>query len=160
MRMGMSGGTGGAVRRAAAVGVLGALLLGSVSSCAREAAKYPEVRARDGFVTADASGIASESGRFFTYRADGGKRVDFFVYRDSAGAPHAVLDACRTCYRWKKGYLLDGNEVVCVKCDMRFKLDALAQGTGSCVPIQVKSELRGNSLIIPVSELEAGARYF
>ena len=44
--------------------------------------------------------------------------------------PHAVLDACRTCYRWKKGYALDGREVVCLKCDMRFKLDSLAQGPG------------------------------
>ena len=56
--------------------------------------------------------------------------------------PHAVLDACRTCYRWKKGYVLDGKEVVCLKCDMRFKLDGLAQGTGSCVPIALKTEQR------------------
>ena len=56
--------------------------------------------------------------------------------------PHAVLDACRTCYRWKKGYALDGKEVVCLKCDMRFKLDSLAQGTGSCVPIALKTEQR------------------
>ena len=47
-----------------------------------------------------------------------------------------MLDACRTCYRWKKGYVLAGKEVVCLKCDMRFKLDSLAQGTGSCVPVR------------------------
>jgi len=74
--------------------------------------------------------------------------------------PLAVLDACRTCYRWKKGYVLDGKEVVCLKCDMRFKLDSLAQGTGSCVPVALNTEQRGGILIIPVTELEAGARFF
>jgi uncharacterized membrane protein len=74
--------------------------------------------------------------------------------------PHAVLDACRTCYRWKRGYALDGKEVVCLKCDMRFKLDDLAQGSGSCVPVALQAQQRGETLIIPVTELEEGARFF
>ncbi len=128
--------------------------------CTGSPAKYPEVRARDGAVRVDLREIAVASGRFLSYRAAAGKSVDFFVYRDGAGAPHAVLDACRTCFRWKKGYRLDGDEVVCIKCDMRFKLDGLAQGTGSCVPIQVRSEQRDGTLVIPAADLEAGARYF
>jgi uncharacterized membrane protein len=71
-----------------------------------------------------------------------------------------VLDACRTCYRWKKGYALDGKEVVCLKCDLRFKLDGLARGTASCVPIALATEQRGEQLLVPVAELEAGADYF
>jgi hypothetical protein len=137
-------------------GALAALAFVLAFGCSREAAKYPEVRARDAVVLVELAGIDAESGRFLTYRASAGRRVDFFVYRDSAGAPHAVLDACRTCYRWKKGYLLDGREVVCVKCDMRFKLDGLAQGPVQ-TPIQ-KSARRG--LVIFVFELEAGAKYF
>lgn len=139
---------------------LAAVLLATLAGCSREEAKYPEVRARGGEVVVDLAGIGSGSGRFFTYRAGGGKRVDFLVYRQSSGAPHAVLDACRTCYRWRKGYLLSRGEVVCIKCDMVFKLDDLAQGTGSCVPIQVQAEHRGETLVIPAAELEAGARYF
>jgi len=140
--------------------VLGVLLQGTGAGCARNTSKYPELRARDGSVAVDLSGIGAESGSFHTYRADSGKKVNFFVYRESSGAPHAVLDACRTCYRWKKGYILDGKEVVCLKCDIRFKLDSLAQGTGSCVPIALTTEERGLTLIIPVAELEAGARFF
>lgn len=137
-----------------------ASLQGTGAGCARDTPKYPEVHTRDGVVTVELAGIGAGGGRFHSYRSASGKMVDLLVYRDSAGAPHAVLDACRTCYRWKKGYLLDGPEVVCVKCDMRFKLDGLAQGTGSCVPIQLTSEPRGTSLAIPAPELEAGARYF
>jgi len=140
--------------------VVGILLQGGGAGCSRNTSKYQELRARGGSVAVDLSGIDAESGRFHTYRADSGKKVNFFVYRESSGVPHAVLDACRTCYRWKKGYVLDRKEVVCLKCDMRFKLDALAQGAGSCVPIQISSEQRGDTLIIPVTELEAGARFF
>lgn len=140
--------------------LLGMVLLGAVAGCVRDATKYPEMRPRAGIGTINLSGIGVESGRFHTYRSDSGRKVDFFVYRESSGVPHAVLDACRTCYRWKKGYALDGREVVCLKCEMRFRLDGLAQGTGSCVPIALKTEQRGDSLLIPVTELEAGVRFF
>ena len=140
--------------------VLGVLLQGAGPGCSRNKPKYPEVSARAGVVTVDMSGIGAESGRFHTYRSSSGKWIDLFVYRESPGVPHAVLDACRTCYRWKKGYVLVGKEVVCLKCDMRFKLDSLAQGTGSCVPVALTSEQRGDMMIIPVAELEAGARFF
>ncbi len=136
------------------------ILQGTGASCSRNLPKYPELRAQGGTVTADLSGIGAESGRFHTYRSSTGKRVDFFVYRESSGMPYAVLDACRTCYRWKKGYALDGTEVICLKCDMRFKLNGLSQGTGSCIPIALNTEQRGDSLFIPVTELEAGARFF
>ena len=148
------------VGRSLVVLVLGALLQGTGAGCARNTSKYEELRARDGSVAVDLSGIGAESGRFHTYRADSGKKVNFFVYRESSGVSHAVLDACRTCYRWKKGYVLDGKEVVCLKCDMRFKLDSLAQGAGSCVPIVLTAEQRGSTMIVPVAELEAGARFF
>ena len=150
----------GAGRRGALALALAAVLVTALSGCTREPTKYREVRARNGEILVAVADIASGDGRFLTYRASGGRRVDFFVYRDGAGEPHAVLDACRTCYRWRKGYLFHRGEVVCIKCDMVFKIDELAQGTGSCVPIQVKTLLRGEDLVIPASELEAGARFF
>lgn len=140
--------------------MLGMAVQSAGAGCSRDTAKYPELQSRNGSVTVDLAGIAAESGRFHTYRSTSGKKVDFFVYRESSGTPHAVLDACRTCYRWKKGYALDGKEVVCLKCDMRFNLDGLAQGTGSCVPIALKTERRGDTLIIPATELESGVRFF
>jgi len=140
--------------------ILVALLQAVCIGCARDTPKYPEMLPRDGSVTIDLSGIGPENGRFHTYRSNSGKKVNFFVYRERSGVPHAVLDACRTCYRWKKGYILDGKEVVCLKCDMRFKLEGLAQGTGSCVPVTLTTEQRGEALIIPVRELEAGVRFF
>lgn len=133
---------------------------GTGAGCAGNSPKYPELLPRDGFVRVELSGIGAPGGRFHTYRSTSGTRVNFLVYREPSGAAHAVLDACRTCYRWKKGYVLDGTEVVCLKCAMRFKLDSLAQGSGSCVPVALRTELEGTALVIPVAELESGARFF
>ena len=160
MRVNISGWVESRSFPAIAIIALGFFLQGPLAGCSGDRTKYPELRARDDVVTVDISGIGAESGRFHTYRSSSGKKVDLFVYRESSGLPHAVLDACRTCYRWKKGYVLDGKEVLCLKCDMRFTLDGLAQGTGSCVPIQLKTERHGDTLVIPVAELEAGSRYF
>jgi len=140
--------------------VVAGLLLAASAGCARDKARYPEVSARAGVVTVEFSGIGPGSGRFLTYRSGGGKLVDFFVYRENSGAPHAVLDACRTCYRWKKGYALDGKEVVCLKCDTRFRLEGLAAGSGSCVPISLRTEQRGETVVVPASELESGVPFF
>jgi len=152
------GSSAGARGRAAPV--LGALLCALCAGCAPNWANYPEVQAQGGVVTVELSGIGPESGRFLTYRTSAGEPVGFFVYRESSGIPHAVLDACRTCFRWKKGYVLEGKEVVCLKCDMRFKLDGLAGGSGSCVPVPLKAEQRADALVIPAAELEAGRRFF
>jgi len=159
-RAGMGARCVNVVGRSLATLALGMLLHLVCAGCVRDEPKYPVLSAREGVVTVEIAGIGAENGRFLTYRADSGKKVNFFVYRQSSGMPHAVLDACRTCYRWKRGYVLDGEEVVCLKCDMRFKLDSLAQGTGSCVPIALTTEQRGSTLVIPVAELEAGARFF
>lgn len=148
------------VCRRIAVPVLGIFLLGVGAGCDGRKTKYPEQVAENGVVSVDLSIIGRSYGQFYTYRAATGKKVDFFVYRESSGEPHAVLDACKTCFRWKQGYRLQGAEVVCLKCDMRFKLDDLAHGTGSCVPILVQTVQRGDTMVLPVSELEAGSRFF
>jgi len=121
---------------------------------------YPVLPLQDGVVKVDLSAIENGSGVFFTYPASTGRNVDYFVYKDSSGKARGVLDACRTCYRWRKGYRLDGNQVVCRKCDMKFSLDGLHEGTGSCVPIGIRSSTENDTLTIPVTELEAGAKYF
>lgn len=151
----------GAARRAAAILVFALCLPGAGAGCGGDRkTRYPELVAAEGVVAVDVSGIENGSGRFHSYRAAVGRSVDFFVYRESSGEPRAVLDACRTCYRWKKGYRLERDEVVCIKCDMRFGLDGLARGTGSCVPIALKAARRADRLEIPVLELEAGSRFF
>jgi len=151
---------GGVARAAAAAACLAALALGGAPGCAPGRAKYPEVRAFEGSVSIVADDVAAGSARFFTFRDHSGRTADFFVYRESNGAARAALDACRTCARFRKGYRLDGDRVVCIYCGMRFELDGLARGIGSCVPIALPVSRAGDRLHIAAEALEEGMRYF
>ena len=131
-----------------------------IAGCTGNKGKYPVLPEENQAVSADLSAIPDGSGLFFTYPSSSGRNVDYFVYKDSSGNARAVLDACRTCYRWRKGYRLEEDQVICIKCGMKFALDGLAEGTGSCVPIALTSRREGDGLVISVSELEAGAKYF
>ncbi len=139
-------------------GLLLALLL--LAGCGSSRQGRQVVEPEGGRVVVDLRPIGPGSGRFFSYRSPRGGRADFLVYRESGGEPRAVLDACADCYRWRKGYRLEGSEVVCVKCGMRFGLDELAQGVGACVPLPLASEPEGDRLAIPVEALEEATRYF
>jgi uncharacterized membrane protein len=135
--------------------------LGILFGCGRQPnTVYPVLQEKGGLIRVDISAMSTSSCRFFTYPSRSGRNVDYLVYKDSAGTARVTLDACRTCYRWRRGYRLEGEEVVCVKCDMRFPLDGLAEGTGSCVPIKVPAAIEGGTLVISASDLEEGARYF
>ena len=109
-----------------------------------------------------ATGHVGEQGwEFFTYLATSGRKVEFFVYRESSGEYRAALDACRKCYRWRKGYLIMGDgTIVCRTCGEAFEVDSLKHGRGACVPIPLTLTREGDAVFVPVSELEAGARYF
>lgn len=149
---------GGAAALAAVCLVV--VALAAPAGCARGRARYPEVRALDGRVSIVTADLAPGGARFFTFRDASGRTADFFVYRESGGATRAALDACRTCARWKKGYRLEGDRVLCVYCGMRFELDHLAEGIGSCVPIALPVAPAGDRLHIAAEALEDGLRYF
>jgi uncharacterized membrane protein len=121
---------------------------------------YPVPPVKGGLIRIDISAMSSSSCRFFSYPSRSGRNVDYLVYKNSAGTARVTLDACRTCYRWRRGYRLEGEGLVCARCGTRFSLDGLAEGTGSCVLIKVPAAIEGDTLVISASDLEAGARYF
>jgi len=138
-----------------------ALCLLTVTGCGgRGKEGDPRVRSDGRLVRVSLDDLGQKRGSYFTYTASGDRKVDFIVYRESTGTFRAVLDACRKCYRWRRGYVINGDHVVCRKCGEHYELDNLAGGRGSCIPIPLTSSREGNSIVIPVTELEAGARYF
>ena len=147
-------------RAAPAALCLAALALAAISGCARGGAKYPEVRALDGTVSIVTADLPAGAARFFTFRDASGRTADFFVYRESGGTARAALDACRTCARFRKGYRLQDGRMVCISCKRRFEIDALATGSGSCVPIALPVEHASDRVHIAAEALEEGVRYF
>lgn len=137
-----------------------ALCLLTVTGCGPGKGEDPRVRSDGRLVRVSLEDLDGQRGSYFTYIASGDRKVDFIVYRQSPGTFRAVLDACRKCYRWRRGYVINGDHVVCRKCGERYELDNLAGGRGSCIPIPLTSTRDGNSIVIPATELDAGARYF
>ena len=147
-------------RFAPAVICLAAIAVAAVWGCARGGTKYPEVRALDGAVSVVTADLPAGSARFFTFRDRTGRTADFFVYRESGGTARAALDACRTCARFRKGYRLESGRMLCIYCGMRFEIDALATGSGSCIPIALPVEHASDRVHIAAEALEEGVRYF
>ena len=148
---------GGAARRAAVLCAALALLGASCGSAGRE---RESVAADGGIVRLDLRPIAPATGSLFSYRSAAGGRVSFIVYRESGGEPRAVLGACADCYRWRKGYRLEGDGVVCLRCGLRFRFDELGDGVGACTPIPLPAARADDRLEISVEALEAASRYF
>jgi nitrite reductase/ring-hydroxylating ferredoxin subunit len=98
--------------------------------------------------------------RFFKYTAADNTDLRFFAIRSSDGVYRAALDACDVCYRAKKGYVQDGDDMVCKKCGQRFHSALVNDFTGGCNPVAIARNVVGDKLIIKTSELESRKAFF
>jgi uncharacterized membrane protein len=99
------------------------------------------------------------SARFYTYDAAGAE-VRYFVLKSSDGELRAAFDACDVCYAQKRGYLQDGDEMVCNNCGRRFPSKDVNVVEGGCNPSPLDRRVEGDNLVIAAADLQAGARYF
>ena len=71
------------------------------------------------------------------------------------------LDACHNCYKYKRGFVVEESELVCIACRLAYRIeDEVWDYIGACAPISIHSSLEGDSLAIPRNLLERAARYF
>lgn len=85
------------------------------------------------------------------------KQVRFLLLKQKSGAISSALDACEMC--GDKGYRQEGDSLICINCAAEINAPTLGQG-GGCNPIPLKSHVDGQNVVIALSDLEAGARYF
>ncbi|HHN65706.1 MAG TPA: DUF2318 domain-containing protein [Nitrospirae bacterium] len=128
-----------------------------INSC-NEKSHYREVRERDGLIVLDITGLKDTEPLFYSYRTDK-KVVDFFVIK-IGDRIESYLDACMKCYPHKMGFRVDGFYLVCKYCNVRYPLDRLKEGAGSCYPIPLKGEVMKNQYVIKARLLQNGAKYF
>lgn len=113
---------------------------------------------RGDYVVVNVKELSLNSPRFYTYQ-NGSKKVNFFVVR-TEHSTEAYLDACMRCYPHKKGFRVEGFFLVCRYCGSRYPLDKLKAGLGTCYPIPLKAEQKGNLLFISTKSLKEAERYF
>lgn len=98
--------------------------------------------------------------RFFTYDAEGGETVRFFVMKSSDGVIRAAFDACDVCYRERRGYRQQGEHMLCVNCGQSFPSTDINVRQGGCNPAPLDRALVDGQVVLKAADLERGAIYF
>ena len=128
-----------------------------MTSCAKKPA-YPEAPVSGETITIDIKTLKEETPVFYSMRHKG-KRIDFFVVK-MKGEAQSYFDACAKCYPEKLGYRVDGQYVICRKCDIRYSMESLKAGFGSCYPIALRGKTEGGKYLIDKKTVMEGEKLF
>ena len=131
-----------------------------LASCDRLPPEHEVVEAEAQQVRIALSEVADGEVHFYTYLHQR-RRVNFLVRTDGTGRLQTHLDACYGCYRYRRGFFVEGESLVCRACRFEYAIeDELWDYIGACAPISIHSELEGDDLVIERSLLERAAHYF
>jgi len=105
---------------------------------------------RGGIMTIPLSEV-SENAKWYEYN---GRK--FFTVKDSNGTIKTAFDACDVCYRQRKGYRQEGDDMVCNNCGLRFAINGLGtenKNPGGCWPGYLPNIIEGDNVVIKISDL-------
>jgi uncharacterized membrane protein len=114
---------------------------------------------QDGKIRFAAEDFNDGKARFYRFNGQTGP-VDFFVVRSHDGVIRSAFDTCDVCYKARKGYRQEGNDMVCNNCDQRFRTDMVNVVKGGCNPAPLQRQLIGETLVLSTNDIEKGAWYF
>ena len=128
--------------------------------CHRAAPEHEVITAQGDSIRLELDRISDGKVHFFTFKHQG-KNVNFFIRTDGEGTIRAHFDACYTCFKYRRGYVHEGNQVVCVVCHIGYDLDIpVWDFIGPCVPITLKCKIQKSDLVLSISAVKRGARFF
>ncbi|HEY6330122.1 MAG TPA: DUF2318 domain-containing protein, partial [Blastocatellia bacterium] len=93
---------------------------------------------------------------FFAYNAASGP-VRFLTIKLASGKLGVAFDACQIC--GSKGYFQDGPQVICRNCTAAINPSSIGQ-SGGCNPIEIRSTVEGDNIVVSASDLDGGSAYF
>jgi len=118
-----------------------------------------QLTVKDGAVRVPASEFADGTAKFYTVEGSRGE-IGFFLVKSADGVIRAAFDTCDVCYKEKKGYRQEGDNMVCNNCNQTFRTDLVNVVKGGCNPAPLQRELRGDQVVIQLAALEQGSWYF
>jgi uncharacterized membrane protein len=122
--------------------------------------KYERIEATADVVSLPVTRLADGKAHFYRFSARG-KEISFFAVKAQDGSYRTAFDACEVCYKEKKGFKQVESSMVCKNCNKSFDIPRISQHeTGGCSPCYLAHRQNGAFLIIRVSDLAAGARFF
>ncbi|HZC24149.1 MAG TPA: DUF2318 domain-containing protein, partial [Candidatus Binatia bacterium] len=130
------------------------------SSTVTEVTAVPASGSNPAQIQIPLSDVSSGQAKFYEYKTSSGRPVRFFVMKSSDGVYRAAADACVVCYREKKGYHQEGDDMVCNNCRKHFPSALVNEVTGGCNPDGIPRTIQGDKLLIATSDLEARKELF
>jgi len=121
--------------------------------------KFKTLKPKDGNVLIPIKSVSDGEAHYFQAKADDGTIVDFFLVQSADGVIRAAIDSCDVCYRSGKGYVQDGDVMVCTNCGRRFATDRINEVKGGCNPAPLARVMDGENLVISMKDINANAWY-
>jgi uncharacterized membrane protein len=122
--------------------------------------KSEKAKPVDGAIIIPISKVSDGKAHFYRID-DGGKDIGFFVIKGSDGVLHTAFDACDVCFHEKKGYVQDGDFMICKNCNKKFAVVRIGpHAIGGCNPSYLPHKQSAGNVIISVNDLKTGARFF
>lgn len=97
----------------------------------------------------------TENVSFYRYDDDG-TEIRTFGVRGPDGKEHIAADACDQCYREKKGYRQEGDNMTCNNCGQSFEINSIGTENteGGCWPSFVEIDSEGENIVITEEALK------
>ncbi len=119
---------------------------------------YTSLPVKGDRVVIDMGTLQKERPEFFSITVDK-KTIGFFVVKIDESV-ESYLDACMKCYPNQKGYRVGDSHLECKFCNVRYPMDSLKTGVGSCFPIPIKGKVEGEEYSISIQDLQEVEKFF
>ena len=120
---------------------------------------YERVKAKDGKVAIPVSQFTDNKAKYFVYKFPE-EAVFFFMLKSSDGVIRAAFDSCDVCFREKKGYRQEGDIMICNNCGQAFPSKLINVEKGGCNPAPLQRQTIGDEVVLHVSDIYEGMKYF
>ncbi len=99
--------------------------------------------------------------RHFEYAdANSNTTIKYFILKSADGVIRAAFDACDVCWPEGKGYVQDGDVMICRNCGRRFESVKVNVVQGGCNPAPLNRTIQGDEVVILADDLKKGQGYF
>jgi uncharacterized membrane protein len=135
------------------------LMLLFMASSAYSWGKFKTVSPEDGILKIRVEDVNDGKAHYFEVKADDGTKVEFFLLMSMDGVIRAAIDSCDVCYRSGKGYVQEGDFMVCTNCGRRFASDRINVVKGGCNPAPLNRKIVDANLVISMADINQNSWY-
>ena len=121
--------------------------------------KFKTLKPKDGKLIIPIKKVNDGKAHYYRAKAADGIMVEFFVIKSRDGVIRAAVDSCDVCYRSGKGYVQDGDVMVCTNCGRRFATDRINEVKGGCNPAPLNRVVEGKNLVISMADINSNSWY-